>query len=124
LPAGAFLPDRRFAAEALPALDAFAGRPEGEAFFDFADLGGFADFDCSADDFPDFRPRPLFLFSTVEAVWRRDDFFARVFASGSASDRRLDALPRLDGATPANSKSILRSSKSTRATLAVTAPPS
>ena len=55
LPAGGCFPDRRFAADALPGLDAFAGRLEVEAFFAFADLGDFADFDGFVDRWPDLR---------------------------------------------------------------------
>ena len=61
--AGDCVPDRRFAADALPGLDAFAGRPEVEAFFDFADLGDFADFDGFGDRWPDLRSLPPLSFS-------------------------------------------------------------
>ena len=55
-PAGDFLPEPRFAPEALPALDPLAGRPEVDAFFDLADLADFADFDGLADESPDSGP--------------------------------------------------------------------
>ena len=85
LPAGGCLPDRRFAADALPGLDAFAGRPEVEAFFDFADLGDFADFDGFGGRWPDLRSLPPLSFSPLGAVWWRGDFLFRLPAAGSPS---------------------------------------
>ena len=70
-PAGDFLPGRRFAPEALPDLEPFAGRPDVDSFFDLADLEGFADFADLAGDLPDLRlPAPLSL-SPEASVCRR-----------------------------------------------------
>ena len=67
-PAGDFLPGRRFAPEALPALGPFADRSDVDAFFDLADLADFASVEGLAVDLPDLRLRAPLSLSSEEVV--------------------------------------------------------